>query len=81
MALTPDNVSGYGNDNGLGLTQASTLDYVNFLADAAYVRNLAISLKNAGNIVPDVIDKMEWLVQEECIQDGECDFYRPFVDQ
>jgi hypothetical protein len=65
--VDPDNVSGYGNDNGLGLTQASTLDYVNFLADAAYVRNLAISLKNAGDIVPHIIDKMEWSVQEQCI--------------
>jgi hypothetical protein len=79
--VDPDNVNGYDNDNGLGLTQATALDYVNFLADVAYVRNLAISLKNAGDIVPNVIHKMEWSVQEQCIWYGECDFYRPFTDQ
>lgn len=79
--VDPDNVNGYDNDNGLGLTQASALDYVNFLADVAYVRNLAIGLKNAGDIVPDVIDKMEWSMQEQCIQYSEYDFYRPFIDQ
>jgi len=75
--VDPDNVNGYDNDNGLVFTQASALDYVNFLVDAAYVRNLAIGLKNAVDIVPDVIDKMEWSVKEQCIQYGECDFYRP----
>jgi hypothetical protein len=45
------------------------------------VRNLAIGLKNAGDIVPDIIDKMEWSMQEQCIQYGKCDFYRPFIDQ
>ena len=50
--VDPDNVKGYDNDNGLGLTQVSALNYVNFLADAAYVRNLAIGLKNAVDIVP-----------------------------
>ena len=75
--VDPDNVKGYDNDNGLGLTQGSALNYVNFLADAAYVRNLAIGLKNGGDIVPHIVDKMEWSVQEQCIQYGECDFCRP----
>ena len=38
-----DNVSGYENDNGLGLTQAGVLDYINFLADAAHVQNLSLA--------------------------------------
>lgn len=33
--VDPDNINGYDNDNGLGLTQASALDYINFFADAA----------------------------------------------
>lgn len=45
------------------------------------MRNLSIGLKNAGDIVPDIIDKMEWSVQEQCIQYDECDSYRPFLDQ
>jgi hypothetical protein len=79
--VDPDNVDGYDNDNGLGLTQASALDYINFLADAAHLRNLSIGLKNAGDIVPDVINKVEWSVQEQCVRYDECDSYRPFLDQ
>jgi hypothetical protein len=66
--VDPDNVDGYDNDNGLGLTQADAVAYVKFLAEAAHARGLSIGLKNAGDIVPDVIDQTEWSVQEQCIQ-------------
>lgn len=66
--VDPDNVDGYDNDNGLGLTQASALDYINFLTDTAYMWDLSIGLKNAREIMPDIIDKMEWSVQEQCIR-------------
>jgi hypothetical protein len=29
--VDPDNVDGYNNDNGLSLTQATTVDYLTFL--------------------------------------------------
>jgi Glycoside-hydrolase family GH114 len=79
--VDPDNVDGYDNDNGLGLTQASALDYINFLTDTAHMWNLSIGLKNAREIIPDIIDKMEWWVQEQCIRYDKCDSFRPFLDQ
>ena len=77
--VDPDNVDGYANDNGLGLSQADAVDYVNFLADAAHTRNLSIGLKNAGEIIPQVLAKMQWAVNEQCVQYDECSTWRPFV--
>lgn len=79
--VDPDNVDGYDNDNGLGLTEADAVNYVGFLADAAHSRKLSIGLKNAGAIVPNVIDQMQWSVQEQCVEYDECDLYQPFIHQ
>ena len=78
--VDPDNVDGYDNDNGLDLSQADAVDYVNFLANAAHARNLSIGLKNAGEIIPQVIGKMQWAVNEQCVQYGECDSWQSFVE-
>ena len=79
--VDPDNMDGYDNGNGLGLTQADAVAYIRFFAEAAHGRNLSMGLKNAGDVVPEVVDKMEWSVQEQCIQYGDCESYRPFIDQ
>jgi hypothetical protein len=78
--VDPDNVDGYNNDNGLSLTQATAVDYLTFLANEAHSRGLAIGLKNAGDIVTTVLPIMEWHVNEQCLQYGECEMFRPFVD-
>ena len=78
--VDPDNMDGFDNDNGLGLTQGDAVDYVNFLADAAHARNLSVGLKNAGEIIPQVLGKMQWAVNEQCVQYGECDTWQPFVE-
>lgn len=79
--VDPDNIDGYNNDNGLGLTQANSIDYVQFLADGAHQRNLSIGLKNAAEIVSGVINIMQWSVNEQCIQHNECDTFAPFIAQ
>ena len=79
--VDPDNMDGYDNANGLGLTQADAVACVSFFAEAAYGRNLSMGLRNTGEFVLEVIDKVEWSVQEQCIQFGDCESYRPFIDQ
>lgn len=80
-AVDPDNVDGYNNDNGVGLTEQDAVNYIAFLARAAHQRNLAIGLKNAGDIIPDVLDVVQFSVNEQCLQYNECDTFRPFIDQ
>jgi len=78
--IDPDNVDGYDNDNGLGLTTSGAVDYIGFLAGAAHALNLSIGLKNGGSIVENVVDLMQWEVNEQCVQYNECNLYRPFID-
>lgn len=78
--VDPDNIDGYDNDTGLNLTQDDGVDYMHFLADEAHSRNLALGLKNGGAIVKRVLDKMEWELNEQCVQYEECEMFRPFID-
>lgn len=80
-AIDPDNVDGYDNDNGLGLTQTDAINYLSFLSTAAHSRGLAIGLKNAGGIVDNVVDVFQFSVQEQCEQTKECEQYTPFISQ
>jgi hypothetical protein len=45
--VDPDNVDGYDNDTGLGLTTNDGVSYLEFLSDAAHSRGMAIRLKKA----------------------------------
>jgi uncharacterized protein (TIGR01370 family) len=78
--VDPDNVDGYNNDNGLDLREADSIDYVTFLSNEAHRRNLTVSLKNAGAIIPDVIDCVDFSVNEQCHEFHECDTYTAFID-
>ncbi|PWY77367.1 endo alpha-1,4 polygalactosaminidase [Aspergillus heteromorphus CBS 117.55] len=79
--VDPDNVDGYNNDNGLGLTEKDSVEYVLWLAKEASSRGLAIGLKNAGEIISQTIDHMQWSVNEQCAQKHECQMFAPFVEQ
>ncbi|PLN82267.1 putative endo alpha-1,4 polygalactosaminidase [Aspergillus taichungensis] len=78
--VDPDNVDGYDNKNGVGLTKAQAADFVNWLADEAHARGMSVGLKNAAAIIPAVIDNMQWSVNEQCAQYDECDTYAAFVE-
>jgi len=79
--VDPDNIDGFDNDNGLDLTAQDSVNYIAFLAKAAHNRNLSIGLKNAGSIIPDVLDVVQFSVNEQCLQYDECDTFRAFIDQ
>jgi hypothetical protein len=78
-AIDPDNVDGYQNDNGLGLTSDDAIDYMRFLADEAGKYKMGVGLKNAGDIIPDVLDFINFSVNEQCIEYSECDTFAPFI--
>ncbi|OXV07815.1 hypothetical protein Egran_04419 [Elaphomyces granulatus] len=69
--------AGIGIGIGVGL---DSVDYVNFLADAAHSRGMSIGLKNAGSIIPSVIGQMQWSVNEQCVQNNECSTYEAFIN-
>ncbi|KAK0615099.1 glycoside hydrolase superfamily [Bombardia bombarda] len=78
-AIDPDNVDGYQNDNGLDLTSVEAIDFMTFLAKKAGGLKLAIGLKNAGDIVTDVLPLVQFAVNEQCAQYESCDTFSAFI--
>ncbi|KAJ5549978.1 CAZyme family GH114 [Penicillium sp. DV-2018c] len=78
--VDPDNIDAYGNENGLGLSEADSIDFLTFLAEQSHSRGMSIGLKNGGDIIGSVIDKMQWSVNEQCAQYDECDVYAAFTE-
>ena len=55
------------------------MTYLRWLAIQAHARGLSIGLKNAIELVPDVIDFYDWALNERCMEFGECELLVPFV--
>lgn len=79
-AVDPDNVDGYDNDNGLELNRVDATAYVKWLARTAHAKNMAIGLKNAAGIARNVLQDVQFSVQEQCVETDECELYRPFAN-
>ena len=79
--VEPDNVDGFANDNGLGLTYADQLDFNRFIADEAHARGLSVGLKNDTDQLDDLVDDFDWALNEECHTYGECGLYTVFTDE
>ncbi len=79
--VEPDNVDGYSNGNGLGLTKQDQISFNSYLADQAHARGLVIALKNSTDLVDSLVSKFDFAVVEECFKYNECEAYSPFVKQ
>ncbi|RYP70614.1 hypothetical protein DL771_005327 [Monosporascus sp. 5C6A] len=81
--IDPDNMDGYSNQNGGGfnprLTEQDSIDLVNMMAEQARSLNMALGLKNALSIIPDVVDVVQFAVNEECADYRECAEMQPFI--
>jgi hypothetical protein len=77
--VEPDNIDGYINNNGLGLTSNEQIIYNRWLAQQAHQRGLSIGLKNDLDQVNDLVNDFDWALNEQCWQYNECDLLTPFV--
>lgn len=78
-AIDPDNVDGYQNENGLSLTSDDSVQFVEFLVNKSSQYKMAVGLKNAGDIIPDVLPHVQFAVNEQCAQFDNCGVVRPFI--
>jgi hypothetical protein len=78
--IEPDNVDGYANDTGFGLTKADQIAFNRDLAAEAHRRGLCIALKNATEIVDALAGDFDLAMNEECHMYAECDVYGAFLD-
>ena len=51
-----------------------------YLASEAGSHNMSIGLKNAGRIIPDILDDVHFSVNEQCIEYAECETFAAFIE-
>ncbi|KAF2677034.1 glycoside hydrolase family 114 protein [Lentithecium fluviatile CBS 122367] len=78
--VDPDNVDGYQNDNGLSLTANSSIAFMQYLSNLTSPLSLTLGLKNAGDIIPDVLPVVHFSVNEQCVEMKECSTFHAFID-
>lgn len=75
-AVDPDNVDGWQARTGFAITASDAAALVTALSRAAHQRGLAMGLKNAPELIPDVLTEVDFAVNEQCAQQGSCADYR-----
>ena len=79
-AVDPDNVDGFSNQTGFDISKDDQLAFNRGLADAAHARDLAIGLKNAAELVNELMTAFDFVVIESCAAQKVCGTYEPFAD-
>lgn len=78
--VDPDNVDGYQNANGVGLTPNDQLVYNKWLATEAHARGLSIGLKNDLDQIDELVEYFDWALNEQCWYYKECAMLVPFIN-
>ncbi len=77
-SVEPDNINGYENDTGFGLSAADQLAFDRWLAAQAHARGLSIALKNTGLLARALEPDFDWALVESCYTYSECQLWAPF---
>lgn len=80
-AVEPDNMQIYENDTGFPITYEDQLRYAIWLADEAHSRGLAIGLKNTPEQVLDLLPYFDFVITEDCFDQGWCNQMVPFIKE
>jgi len=79
-AVEPDNMDGYMNDSGFGLTFKEQLDYNILISELAHKRGLSVGLKNDLDQIIKLEPYFDFSVNEQCHRYNECDKLIPFIE-
>jgi len=78
-AVDPDNVDGYSVDSGFSISENDQLAFNRWLASESHRRGMAIGLKNDGSQVAQLVGDFDFVINESCFAQNECDDYLPFI--
>lgn len=78
-AVDPDNVDGFSVETGFAISVEQQLAFNRWLAEAAHARGLAVGLKNAAELVGDLLPAFDFAVVESCAAEDSCDDYAGFI--
>lgn len=86
LAIEPDNIDAFEADlsskpTGFAITREDQLRYVDWLVDQAHQRGLAIGQKNAAELVPDLVDDMDFALLESAYRLGFMHEFDVYVSQ
>ena len=88
--VEPDNMDCYDNKECWSTIKSPSVSsgskvkpdeiaYMKWLSNYAHSKGMVIGLKNALEIIRDVITSNDFAVNEECYNYDECDAYAPFT--
>lgn len=78
--VAPDDVDGWDNDTGFELAPSDQVAYNRFLAREAHDRGLSVGLRNAVELVGDLVSEFDWALNEECLLYDECAELALFIE-
>lgn len=77
-AVDFDNVDGYANQTGFPLNAKDQLAFNRWLAKAAKRYGLKVALKNALELVPELVQDFDFAIAESCFGEGGCEPLKAF---
>ena len=78
-AIEPDNMDGYQNRTGFGITATQQLRYNRWLARATHSRGLSIAMKNDPAQVGGLVNHFDFAITEDCFDQNWCGRMSPFI--
>ncbi len=84
LGIEPDNIDAYETDGsnkktGFDLTRSDQLRYIGWLIEQAHARGLAIGQKNAAELVPELVNRMDFALLESSFRFGFMDAFLPYA--
>jgi hypothetical protein len=67
------------NNSGFGLTQDDFIDFLDYLSSQAHAYNLSIGLKNASDLIANILPEVQFSVNEQCVRYNECPAFASFI--
>jgi hypothetical protein len=77
--VEPDNIDGYANNTGFPLTETDQLAFDIWVANTAHENGLVVGLKNAPELLPDLLPYFDFAISEDCFDQGWCAEMQPFI--
>ncbi|WP_406663937.1 endo alpha-1,4 polygalactosaminidase [Gallaecimonas sp. GXIMD1310] len=79
--VDPDNSDGYSQSSGFNIDDSDQLRFNRTLANSAHQLGLSVGLKNDLQQVTELVDYVDFAINESCFSLGECDLLAPFLRQ
>lgn len=77
--VEPDDVDAISNNPGFPITAQQQIDFIRLITNAAHARGMSVALKNDLDQIPDLLNDVDFALNEECFQYSECNLLDPFI--